>query len=405
MQCVSCQLCTFCVFQHMLQQDVQLGVNCEEKITSSYSDNNITGNNNNITSSNISANIIGNISSGDNVNSSNNNSNNNNNDNVNKELDDYDYAAEQLLLHAASVINQQPSPISSAMLAYNSLVGATEAHVTVPSVSIPGLIYLRDYITADEEMHIVHQILDRHPWCCEIARRTQMYGYTYYHTRHNLPDLQPPEQQLSAHASLPMHRFQFLVDRIVARDRLFDSEPVLHTPTQVLVNEYVDRNGIASHVDSTEAFGDVIVLISLLSPIYMTLKMCPDSNHSGANYPDSNHSGAMETKMCPSNQPDANYPDNQPDSIGTKVCPSNHSNPVETKILLEPRSLLVMKDDVRFKWQHGITKMKHLHIPSLQKTIVRDASYRRLSLTFRVVKTSGTKKVSQNDPKPKDCFW
>jgi hypothetical protein len=43
-------------------------------------------------------------------------------------------------------------------------------------------------------------------------------------------------------------------------------------PTQVLVNEYRNNLGIASHFEDFQAFGDVIVTISLLNPIYMTLK-------------------------------------------------------------------------------------------------------------------------------------
>ncbi len=47
----------------------------------------------------------------------------------------------------------------------------------------------------------------------------------------------------------------------------------------------------------------------------------------------------------------------------------------------------------RYRWQHGITQMKHFTLPHTGETVYRDASYRRLSLTFRRILVQGTKKV------------
>ena len=48
--------------------------------------------------------------------------------------------------------------------------------------------------------------------------------------------------------------------------RFFDP---LDWPTQVLVNEYRNNQGIASHFEDFDSFGDIILTISLINPLYM----------------------------------------------------------------------------------------------------------------------------------------
>ncbi|KAL9653198.1 hypothetical protein ABK040_009504 [Willaertia magna] len=247
------------------------------------------------------------------------------------------------------------SPLEPHMLEYNSLTACKELYSTNPKVQIPGIIYIPEYITKEEEDYIMNGIIDKNEWCTEISRRTQMYGYTYYHTRHNLPTMQPKKEDESNYTHLDLNKFNFLIKKLVNRDNLyqFDSNPF---PTQCLVNEYIGTQGISSHVDNPKPFGDIICLISLVNPIYMVMKNAEDEN-------------------------------------------------IQTKILLEPRSLMVMKDDSRFKWKHGITHMRQLYIPKLGKTLIRDENYRRVSLTFRFIKTDGTKKVSEEDGKSAEQIW
>jgi alkylated DNA repair dioxygenase AlkB len=52
----------------------------------------------------------------------------------------------------------------------------------------------------------------------------------------------------------------------------------------------------------------------------------------------------------------------------------------ERKLLLEPGSLLVMKDEARYQWTHGIAKRKSDQYEG--RTVPRG---RRVSLTFRKV--------------------
>jgi alkylated DNA repair dioxygenase AlkB len=98
---------------------------------------------------------------------------------------------------------------------------------------------------------------------------------------------------------------------------------------QMLVNEYAPGQGISPHRDYAP-FGRTVVSLSLLSPCVM------DFRHV---------------------------------ATGRKEC-----------LLLEPRSLLVLSDEARFDWEHGIAPRK--------RDVWRGvpvARARRLSLTFRFV--------------------
>lgn len=210
------------------------------------------------------------------------------------------------------------------------------------TMEIPGLLYRPNYVSEEEEKQLM-DLIDGRPWNHDIARRTQYYGYTYYHTRQNILSMQPVDQPDTHTGNL--EDMDFLINRFV-NDKLF---PPDHPPTQVLVNEYLNNMSIKGHLDNTNAFGDVIVSLSLCAPSYMTMRSCDDPN---------------------------------------KVM----------KVFMEERSALIMTGDARFAWRHGITRQKQVYIPSTGKTILRDDSYRRVSLTVREIKVSGTKKVTEDDP-------
>jgi alkylated DNA repair dioxygenase AlkB len=111
----------------------------------------------------------------------------------------------------------------------------------------------------------------------------------------------------------------------------FQHERISERPfDQLLVNEYLPGQGIAFHRDY-EPFDRTVLSLSLLS-------MC-----------------VMEFRGSPATQ--------------------------RVPLLLERRSLLILTDDARYKWQHGIARRRNdiwhgLKIPRL----------RRLSITFRLRK-------------------
>jgi len=99
-------------------------------------------------------------------------------------------------------------------------------------------------------------------------------------------------------------------------------------PDQAIVNEYAPGQGIASHIDCVPCFDDVVISLSLAAPVVMDLK------HKEQHVP----------------------------------------------ILLEPRSLLVLRGEARYHWTHGIAKRQQ---DTVNGTVI--ARERRLSVTFRNV--------------------
>jgi alkylated DNA repair dioxygenase AlkB len=99
---------------------------------------------------------------------------------------------------------------------------------------------------------------------------------------------------------------------------------------QMLINEYLPGQGIALHRDY-EPFDLTVVSLSLLSPCVMDFRHLKD--------------------RC------------------------------RTSLLLEPRSLLILSDEARYDWQHGIARRKN---DRWQGKLIRRS--RRLSITFRLAK-------------------
>jgi alkylated DNA repair dioxygenase AlkB len=104
---------------------------------------------------------------------------------------------------------------------------------------------------------------------------------------------------------------------------LFDKEP-----DQIIINEYEPGQGINKHVDCVPCFGPVIASLSLLSP-----------------------------------------------------CIMEFGNGNEThELLLEPRSLLLLENDARYKWHHRIPIRENDRVGDILIT-----RKRRISATFRTV--------------------
>ena len=258
---------------------------------------------------------------------------------------------------------------------------SNRVYVSNPSVlPISGFRYYQNFLTDDDVTKIMN-ILDSNPWRNAVRRRQQFYGEIYYHTIHDVAEIQPTFDNSNDNANtnnnnnvkqpikpsnvdLDMSPFQFLIDKFytdffLTNNEIFGNDKSTF-PTQILVNEYVDNVGISSHFEDEEAFGPVIATISLLNPIYMTLEKPIVHNNSCDKY------------------------------LG------------QTKVLLEKNSLFIMSDDCRYHWRHAITR--HHKVPTVIseegsdndnnnidnlndktkfKLIQRDHNYRRVSLTIR----------------------
>lgn len=112
--------------------------------------------------------------------------------------------------------------------------------------------------------------------------------------------------------------------------QLFQEAVIPVCPNQLIVNEYQPGQGIASHIDCEPCFGDVICSLSLGSACTMVLTHAEDKR--------------------------------------------------QEQIWLAPGSLLVLSDEARYAWLHGIPA--RLKDSCQSETIKRS---RRVSLTFLTV--------------------
>jgi len=174
-------------------------------------------------------------------------------------------------------------------------------------ISIPGLIYISNYISSEYEEKLL-KLIDIQEWNLDLKRRTQHYGYKYDYTSRSLD------------ASYYLGEMPCWIDDLCSQ--LHSDSIFIEKPDQVIINEYMPGQGIASHIDCAPCFGGTICSLSLESGCVMDLSW-------------------GDIKRC---------------------------------INLEPRSLLILKEDARYKWKHGIAPRRSDNGVKRQ---------RRVSLTFR----------------------
>jgi alkylated DNA repair dioxygenase AlkB len=160
--------------------------------------------------------------------------------------------------------------------------------------------------------------IDTQPWQTGLKRRVQHYGWLYDYRARRVTQ----DMNLGPIPS-PL---KLWCDHLTRRG-FFD-----RPPDQVIVNEYLPGQGIAAHVDCEPCFGDTIAILSLGSPVRMDF---------------TRQTGDPKASMD-----------------------------------LEPGSLLVLTDQARYHWRHGIAARQT--DPTAQG---RRPRRRRVSVTFRQVIT------------------
>lgn len=160
------------------------------------------------------------------------------------------------------------------------------------------------------------RFLDGGVWNGELKRRVQHFGYRY--------DYKARTVTLAAYLGPLPDWLHELGSRLVSAGYFDD------LPDQVISNEYLPGQGISAHVDCEPCFSDTIVSLSLLSQCEMVFRE---------------------------------------KASGEKLS-----------IILEPRSVMVLKDAARYEWTHEIPARKSDVIAGnkVERT-------RRISLTFRKV--------------------
>jgi alkylated DNA repair dioxygenase AlkB len=182
------------------------------------------------------------------------------------------------------------------------------------SERIPGLIYVPNFLSEAQEEQIVAAI-DRGLWRSDLKRRVQHFGWRY--------DYKAREIDISMRLGPLPDWAMTLAKRLKAEGYLQDFAD------QVIVNEYIGKQGISRHTDCTPCFDDGIAMLSLLESWEMIFR----DDRKGSN---------------------------------TKVPK-----------LLERRSVTIMTGEARYRWTH--------EIPSRLTEPGGFQRGRRLSVTFRKV--------------------
>ena len=181
---------------------------------------------------------------------------------------------------------------------------------------IKGFRYIEDYISESEHDWLLDQI-DEHQWRKDLKRRVQHYGFKY--------DYKARKVNLNM-------RIGHLPEWLQALGRrLYEDGHMPAEPDQVIVNEYEPGQGISSHIDCEPCFANMIVSLSLGSGCVMDFTSKLD-----------------KAKKIP--------------------------------VWLAPKSIIVLRDEARYKWLHGIASRE-----SDQWAGQKYERQRRVSLTFRKV--------------------
>lgn len=181
---------------------------------------------------------------------------------------------------------------------------------------LAGLSVNYDFITELEEIKLI-ELIDQQPWLNDLSRRVQHYGFKYDYKARKIDDSM-------LLGELPI----WLKD---LSNKMFNEKIINFIPDQAIINEYEPGQGIAAHIDCEPCFGDTIISLSLGSSAVMNFETKPNSKQ-------------------------------------------------KIEICLEPRSLLIMREESRFKYYHSI--------PARKKDIVENNTIprnRRVSVTFRKV--------------------
>ena len=240
----------------------------------------------------------------------------------------------------------------------------------------PGLRLLKDFLTPEEEATLFGDI-DRSPWDESLARRVQHMGYQFNYGLRGI-DFEAETPPLPAH-------FAALAGRIAEVVGLKPEQ----SPNQITVNEYRPGQGIAPHIDTHGAFDGTIVSLSIGSGITMDFRRqeVPPSLQSTpirqqALFPPKRRTKEVAPAVPLSAPPAASSRSAAEEGNGV---PS--SDKVEHKrclLWLPPRSLLVLQEESRYQWTHGIAPRKADKVNG--ELILRGS---RTSLTFRHVLLPG----------------
>ena len=200
-----------------------------------------------------------------------------------------------------------------------------EAFRSPPEGEIPGFVYKPDFITEDDETKLMAWI-DGAEWSTELRRRVQHYGWRYDYKQRQIDE----SMRLGELPEWAQELGRRLVNEGLMKD----------LPDQVIVNEYLGRQGISRHIDQPCIFAEHVATISLLETWGMVFR----------------HRNSKEK--------------------------------VEKR--LARRSVAVLTGDARYRWTHEIPQRTNELLMDRQGKRKRVERSRRISLTFRTTRLGRT---------------
>ncbi|KAL9131992.1 MAG: hypothetical protein Q9217_000202 [Psora testacea] len=230
-------------------------------------------------------------------------------------------------------IVKRPARSSGPSAVADKTMGPSAILRTTP---VPGLTVLEDFITAPEEQEIL-DFLDepsKCTWRTDLGRRTMHFGGTYC--------LLTPKGTISQSLKLKVLEAPTMPDEILGLSQRFIDLGVFpdnQRPQYCIVNEYTGNLGISAHTENFQ-FGEPVVGLSLLSS-------CPIRFHELTEPFDGSVRSGKARKA---------------ERTGRRV-----------DVEMPGRSLLIMRGDSRWKWQHEIVR----------NAKGRGIGWKRVSLTFR----------------------
>ncbi len=210
------------------------------------------------------------------------------------------------------------------------------------STAIPGVSVLPCFITPTEEETVL-SFLSQQQWRTDLSRRTIHYGGTYciLPPRAASPATQKRIENNIITAPRIPDELTFLIDRMASHGTYSSDQK----PEYIIINEYLTGHGISAHVENFR-FDEPVCGLTLGDGDHLRFHELFEPNDGSV------RSGkAAEAKRT-----------------GRKV-----------DLWMPSRSLLVMRGEGRWKWQHEIVRGRKKH-----------TGFKRTSLTFRVEKRGRT---------------
>lgn len=155
---------------------------------------------------------------------------------------------EQVPIHESSSSAQIPTTLTDSRARAPARSVAKQPN-REPTGAPQGLIIIPEFITPREETALLAAI-DSASWDSSMSRKVQHYGWRY--------DYKSRKIDPSAYLG-PLPKWAELLGK-----RLYKEKYLKELPDQVIVNEYLENQGISKHIDCIPCFRGAVVTISLL---------------------------------------------------------------------------------------------------------------------------------------------